>query len=125
MVQWLILFVIVLLVALWLWWYRMKATKRRDTGKLWSFRKYQAVAIRRGSAACKAVTMLEGKRFLSMDAPPLPLPDCDAKNCRCRYIYFDDRRQDDRRDSDGGPLGGVAQPDPPRRRLGTDRRQST
>lgn len=32
------------------------------------------------------------KRFLSGDAPRLPLPSCGAPTCNCRYVHHGDRR---------------------------------
>lgn len=40
---------------------------------------------------------LETKRFLSGEAPPLPLPNCTAPRCRCCYVHYEDRRERDRR----------------------------
>ncbi len=53
--------------------------------------------------ACEAAQALENVRFLSDDAPMLPLSDCsNPAGCRCRYQHFDDRRTDARRESDVG-----------------------
>jgi hypothetical protein len=65
-------------------------------------RKFHAVSIKPGPAACEAVNAVEGVRFLSKDAPPLPLADCTNPGCRCTYQHFDDRRAGPRRDSDVG-----------------------
>jgi hypothetical protein len=40
---------------------------------------------------------LETARFLSGEAPPLPLPGCTAPRCLCRYAHYEDRRARDRR----------------------------
>ena len=64
--------------------------------------KFHAVAIKPGRNACDAVVEIEGVRFLSREAPQLPLPDCTNPDCRCTYQHFDDRRQGPRRDSDVG-----------------------
>lgn len=42
--------------------------------------------------ACEAVRKLEGQRFLVRDVPSIPLPDCDAPECKCSYERFKDRR---------------------------------
>ncbi len=42
--------------------------------------------------ACDAAKAIADKRFLSNEAPPLPLPDCDSSNCQCKYAHYDDRR---------------------------------
>lgn len=36
---------------------------------------------------CKATRELEGKRFQFNEVPDLPLPNCDADNCRCVFLY--------------------------------------
>jgi hypothetical protein len=61
-------------------------------------RDFHAVSIRPGLFACKAARRLEGQRFLSGSAPRIPLPDCDAQDCTCRFSHHADRRAgDDRR----------------------------
>ncbi len=59
--------------------------------------KYHAVTIAQGRAACSNSTRLTGRRFLSREAPPLPLPGCSLRPCRCRYVHHADRRAEDRR----------------------------
>ena len=60
---------------------------------------YHAVGIAPGSACCKAVTELTGRRYLSAEAPKIPLPTCDAESCQCRFVHFEDRREgEDRRE---------------------------
>jgi hypothetical protein len=49
---------------------------------------------------CKAVQSCTGKRYLSAEAPKLPLAGCDAAQCKCRYVHRDDRRAGPRRASD-------------------------
>jgi hypothetical protein len=48
---------------------------------------------------CRAVLAARGKRFLSREAPPLPLPACTKpETCDCKFVHFNDRRQEERRD---------------------------
>lgn len=61
--------------------------------------KFHAVSIRPGADPCNAVLALEGQRFLSEAAPPIPLPNCDSRHCRCRFVHFADRRSGDERRS--------------------------
>ena len=64
---------------------------------------YRAVSIVARLGACQAAQELREERFLSHDAPMLPLNDCgDPANCRCRYQHWEDRRQDSRRMADDG-----------------------
>lgn len=54
---------------------------------------YHAVSIRMDAQhACDAAKEMAGRRFLSNAAPRLPLPDCDALECRCRFAHHKDRR---------------------------------
>ena len=50
--------------------------------------------------ACAAAQARSGKRLLTFDAQPLPLPDCDQRHCKCGYRKFPDRRDEARRASD-------------------------
>lgn len=58
---------------------------------------YHSVAIKHPESACVAVKSVAGRKFLSREAPLVPLGNCEAATCRCRYVHFDDRRDDDRR----------------------------
>lgn len=58
---------------------------------------FHAVSIRPGTFACKAAREMEGRRFLSGSAPRIPLPDCDASDCSCRFAHHADRRGSDER----------------------------
>ncbi len=61
---------------------------------------YHAVEIVAGDDCCELVRRYTGKRFLSGEAPVVPLQGCDAGECLCRYIHHADRRKKDRRTSD-------------------------
>jgi len=62
---------------------------------------YHAVSIKAG-ASCRQTALRYGlHRYLAQEAPSIPLPTCDTKNCRCRYLHHEDRRdEDDRRQRD-------------------------
>ena len=87
---------------------------------------YHAVSIRFTEGACDAAKELAGRRFLASAAPRLPLPECDAASCECRFAHHKDRRAGrDRRSpfaSSGmsGATGRLEQ----ERRQGTGRRSS-
>lgn len=53
---------------------------------------YHAVSIKISGNACRAARELAGHRFLSSEAPRLPLPKCDASECKCRFAHHKDRR---------------------------------
>jgi hypothetical protein len=63
---------------------------------------YHAVSVLPGSSACGAAYRFSGQRFLSREAPRLPLPSCDSKICGCRFKHHKDRRAGPRRNSDVG-----------------------
>ena len=67
------------------------------------FGSYQAVSIRHATRCCQAASDADEQRFLSTEAPTLPLTECSAPGqCRCKYRYHTDRREDYRRDTDFG-----------------------
>ncbi len=88
---------------------------------------YHAVSIRFEANACRYAKELSGRRFLARAAPRLPLPGCNALECRCRFSHHDDRRSGkDRRSPFAargfGPSGsGSFEKE---RRQGAGRRQS-
>lgn len=53
---------------------------------------YHAVSIKYAGSACEAAKAMVGRRFLASGAPRLPLPECDANACECRFVHYDDRR---------------------------------
>jgi hypothetical protein len=64
--------------------------------------RFSSVEIRPRGSACRASRLLEGQRFLSKDAPALPLPECTAVRCSCAFSKLRDRRTDGRRLDHGG-----------------------
>ncbi len=63
--------------------------RRRVPG---SKKSYHAVSIKFDSRACMAAKTMEGQRYLSSEAPRLPLPDCDVTECLCHFAHHKDRR---------------------------------
>jgi hypothetical protein len=63
---------------------------------------FHAVSIAPGPRCCGAARALRERRFLSREAPPLPLKDCDRAECTCRYEHYEDRRKALRRARDMG-----------------------
>lgn len=63
---------------------------------------YHAVTIAPGPRACVPAQQMRGKRFLSREAPVLPLKNCGSSACECRYEHYDDRRENARRARDLG-----------------------
>ena len=66
----------------------VKPRHRAPSGK----KSYHAVSIKFESRACMAAKSLEGERFLSGEAPRLPLPKCDVSDCLCHFAHHKDRR---------------------------------
>jgi hypothetical protein len=64
--------------------------------------RFHAVTIAPGVRACTEARALQGKRFLSREAPLLPLRNCGSSRCECRYEHYDDRRKGHRRAHDLG-----------------------
>ena len=83
-------------------------------------RRWHAVAIVGTAQACAAAKACKDSRYLSVDAPRLPLAGCDASICDCTYRHFPDRRQEARRDPDAPPPASS----PTERRLARGRRST-
>jgi hypothetical protein len=91
--------------------HRITVTKRPATNP------WHAVGITPGRNACAIARGESETRYLSREAPPLPLKDCDSDTCTCRYHHFDDRRASLRRAADVWSNNGMFN-GPERRRAG-------
>ena len=54
--------------------------------------RFRAVSIRPGEDCCEAARQFGKMRFLCAKAPRLPVPECTAATCNCRYVHYADRR---------------------------------
>jgi hypothetical protein len=64
---------------------------------------WHAVHVASGEGACPAAIALGKRRFLSKQAPRLPLDACTSPGtCKCAYRHHEDRRDALRRWSDEG-----------------------
>jgi hypothetical protein len=65
--------------------------------------RWSAVTVVPGPRGCLAVRGLTHRRYLSAEAPRLPVPECNAGLCECRYKHHADRRAkvQRKRDRDG------------------------
>lgn len=71
---------------------------RRETLRKAITRRFHGISIREGLHSCAAAQALREQRFLSEEAPALPLAGCDQETCQCAYAHHRDRRDgDDRR----------------------------
>lgn len=93
-----LLIMLVLIVSCaWLFFrYRQEKAKKHHhkTKPLHELHPYHCVTIETAEHCCKAVEKLLDKRFLSVDAPQLPLHNCQISNCQCHYQHYDDRRDE-------------------------------
>ncbi|HEU0224040.1 MAG TPA: hypothetical protein VFR29_01245 [Steroidobacteraceae bacterium] len=74
------------------------AAKDPGGNKTKSDRRWHAVSVKPGPGACEAATSGTTRRWLSREAPQLPLPGCDRPSqCHCTYQHHEDRRAGGRR----------------------------
>ena len=99
---------------------RTKPAEKNDVSG--SGNPFRAVSINPSMGSCLAAQAIRGERFLSAEAPVLPLKDCDVKFCKCRYAHYPDRRRDGR---DRRASHGVMDDSPVFTMGGHDRRFST
>ena len=78
------------------------AIKSGETGKTPTAKKrWHAVSVKPGAGACPAATSAKDQRWLSREAPQLPLPGCTRPDtCHCTYRHHEDRRGEGRRAED-------------------------
>ncbi|MCL2917994.1 hypothetical protein [Shewanella litorisediminis] len=53
---------------------------------------FHCVSVVAGQNDCDARQAIDGQRFLSGEAPAIPLKGCNAEACHCHYQHFEDRR---------------------------------
>ncbi len=71
-----------------------RLTPREELERLRETGKYSGVMV---ETHCRASSSLAGKKFPIREAPQLPLANCDAGVCACRYVGLPDQRRYDRR----------------------------
>lgn len=74
-------------------WFRSKMEKNTQTIDY----TYHAVSIKPQFYCCASVEEIGDRRFLSAEAPSLPVIGCDRHKCKCKYIHHNDFRDEDRR----------------------------
>lgn len=68
--------------------------------------KWHAVVVVLQTSSCSAAAMCRNTRYLSKEAPRLPLSACPHPDeCPCTFRHFEDRRTGIRRGSDLGKSG--------------------
>jgi len=76
----------------------MAARDSGDNPPKVSDRRWHAVSVKPGPRACDAASTGTDRRWLSREAPMLPLPGCTHPDrCRCTYQHHEDRRTGGRR----------------------------
>jgi hypothetical protein len=71
----------------------LKVTRASHGGASGAPRKpYQSVSLVPGPSACEAVRNNKDQRFLTREAPLLPLEGCGTEKCACKYVHHEDRR---------------------------------
>ena len=91
------LFLVILLFAILLtliWWGREQFWSRKNQASTSTsnIQQFHAVSITPGKHACEAVKKLHNQRYLATEALQIPLADCDAGQCQCKYQHHSDRR---------------------------------
>ena len=56
---------------------------------------FHCVSCRCSAEHCKAADPLKKCYFLVKGAPELPVPECTAIPCQCRYVHYEDRRHEE------------------------------
>jgi hypothetical protein len=82
----------------------------------WVSNPWHAVSIVSSTPACHKARSLARLRFLSSQAPSLPLEGCEMRKCSCHYRHHEDRRRRLRRAADVAASGAYWR--------GPERRQS-
>ncbi len=67
---------------------------RPQLERLYNDGRYWGVRIEHGGPgnACDAVVRCTENRYGFEEAPPLPLPECAAMRCACRYVGVEEQR---------------------------------
>jgi hypothetical protein len=104
---------------------RRNETQAGSSGASHRTHPYHSVSIHTGSAACLQARGLRKKRFLSGEAPQLPLAECTSPKCHCVYQHHPDRRSGngDRRSIGSTASGMLRRHGNRERRLSRGRRE--
>ena len=71
---------------------KRKLEKKKRSSTTAKHDPYHAVSIRHETNACPSVLGMGKRRFLSGEAPIIPLPECGSTHCDCKYSHHKDRR---------------------------------
>jgi hypothetical protein len=80
---------------------RAAGTRASSSTNIHVINPWHAVGVSSGKPCCRASVAARTIRYLSKEAPTLPLYDCtQPKSCTCRYKHYSDRRSGPRRTTD-------------------------
>jgi hypothetical protein len=79
----------------------MRKLQEKRLQRAHAARSFHAVSIVPARPCCKLVRRYTSVRYLTADAPHLPLAGCRAPHCGCRSMHHEDRRIEDRRNPFG------------------------
>jgi hypothetical protein len=97
----------------------MSVKPQKSVSKQW-----HAVTIVAKNSSCEAARAARNTRYLSAEAPRLPLAECSKPDaCPCAYKHHADRRGEPRRAEDDGGLSRNTSA-APERRMQHDRRKT-
>lgn len=118
--NWLFLSVFILLgsVVIWIHHTRVNSSKTLIPANKQA-KSYHGISVHPCSHACGSVNKIKRKRFLSREAPTLPILGCGNPECTCTYTHYNDRR---RLDEDRRFITGIHNNE---RRINRDRRQGS
>ncbi|EGM71696.1 hypothetical protein [Shewanella sp. HN-41] len=71
----------------------LSSNERNTTNQSIEGHRFHCVSIVNKGHCCEQVNAITGKRFLSKEAPAIPMEECTMPHCECRYQHFEDRRQ--------------------------------
>jgi len=78
---------------------RLKKTIQKESDASLYMPQFSCVIFSPGNDSCKSALAYQTKPILISNAPELPLRGCNAENCACSLLQYDDRRTGtDRRD---------------------------
>ena len=83
---------------------------------------WRSLKVRPGLISCDSIGKMADQVFLAREAPTLPLENCGEEDCRCHYLFLDDRRSGIDRRLELRKLAGFLATDTEDRRLSPGRR---
>ena len=97
MTSWLLVLCCAVALAVFLSWQRKRLAATDEERVERAVSPYHGVSVVPEKLGCSGAQAIRERRYLAREAPRLPLPNCDAATCHCRYSHFDDRRAGERR----------------------------